>query len=183
MITITRWNSLGHRGDSTENLINSINELYDRQNLALITKVPTPIKVIKIHLGKIVEAFFEEKATVDYNGIVQGYGICFDSKETKKDSLPLSNIHQHQIDYMNKFNYQKGYSFIICNFKKASQFYLIPIEVINSYWDKSKKGGRKSIPISDLNDRYIIKIKNGLPNYLDALNKYIDDKLRNKVIA
>ncbi|MBS4536405.1 Holliday junction resolvase RecU [Clostridium sp. D2Q-14] len=183
MILITRWNSLGHRGDNTENLVNSINELYDKQNLALITKVPTPIKVIKIHLGKIVEAFFEEKSTVDYNGIVQGYGICFDSKETNKNYLPLSNIHQHQIDYMNKFDCQKGYAFIICNFKKIGGFYLIPIETINNFWNNSKKGGRKSIPVAGLNDRYIVKMKNGLPDYLDALNKYIDDKLKNKAIV
>jgi recombination protein U len=174
---------MGHRGDTTETLINLVNDLYDRQGLAIITKIPTPIKVLKLHLGKIVEAFFEDKSTVDYNGMVQGYGICFDAKETDKDYLPLSNIHQHQVDYMNKYAHQKGYSFIICHFKQHGMFYLIPLEVINEYWDNAKKGGDKSIPMKALDNRYLIPVKNGLPNYLSALNTYINDIIRNGKVS
>jgi recombination protein U len=155
-----------------------MNDQYDKQGLAIVTKIPTPIKVLKIHLGKIVEAFFEKKSTVDYNGMVQGYGICFDAKETDKDSLPLKNIHQHQVNYMNKYKKQQGYAFILCHFKSHNRFYLIPIEIINHYWVNAKKGGRKSIPIEALDKKYIIPNQNGLPNYLVALNHYIDDCIK-----
>lgn len=175
MIIITRWNSLGHRGDSLEILINTVNSQYDRQGLAIITKIPTPIKVIRIAFGKIVEAFFEEKSTVDYNGMVQGYGICFDAKETEQNYLPLNNIHQHQIDYMNKYEKQGGYSFILCNYSKHNKMYLIPLEIINQYWDNKNTGGRKSIPMDVLSKKYLVPIENGLPNYLVPLDEYRKD--------
>jgi len=170
---MTRWNSTGHRGDGTENLIDEINKLYKKNNLAIVTKVPVPIKVLKIKKGKITEAFFEKKSTVDYQGVVQGYPICFDVKETNNKSLPLKNIHQHQITYMNSIRNQKGYSFILCHFKSCRKFYLIPIEKINQYWNTMQNGGRKSIPIDDLDEKYLIKSENGLPNYLSALNIYL----------
>jgi recombination protein U len=183
VINITRWNSIGHRGDGTEELINAVNEWYDIKGVALITKIPTPIKVLKLALGKIVEAFFEDKSTVDYNGMVQGRGICFDAKETDETSFPLKNIHQHQIDYMRKYKQQKGYSFIICNFKKYGKFYMIPYEVIHEYWKAKETGGRKSIPIDALDERYIIPIHNGLPNYIITLQTYIDDTKEREKIA
>lgn len=163
----------GHRGDGTENLINVINNIYRLKNIALVTKTPTPIKVLSIKKGKIVNAFFEEKSTVDYTGIVQGYGIAFDAKETNEISFPLKNIHQHQIDYMEDFKNQKGCSFIICNFKRVDKFFLIPFEVIKKYWEDASCGGRKSIPIKALDEKYLIPMKDGLPHYIETFKLYL----------
>lgn len=181
---MTVWNSLTsrHRGDDTEKIINYTNEEYERLGLALIKKMPVPIKVIDMEKGMIKKAFFEEKSIVDYMGICQGYSICFDSKETLKKSLPLSNIHYHQIEYMHKFKKQGGYSFIIVNFKEYKRFFLVGIEVILDYYNKSLEGGRKSIPYKDMDDRYEINMnKNGVLDYMAALNRYIVDADKKKL--
>lgn len=173
---MTRWNSLkkGHRGDETEDIINITNAEYERQNLAIIKKMPVPIKVIEIDKGMITKAFFEEKSIVDYMGVVQGYPICFDAKETENKSLPLQNIHKHQIEFMENFCNQKGIAFIIANFKHYEKYLLIPLEVITDYYYKSLKGGRKSIPYKELDETLEIKItKGGFLDYLTPLNKYM----------
>ena len=42
------WNSRGLRGSELEELINLTNEKYREKKLALIQKIPTPIKPIQI---------------------------------------------------------------------------------------------------------------------------------------
>jgi recombination protein U len=170
---MTSWRSLGHRGDNTEDIINITNRYYESHGVAVITKMPVPIKVIEIEKSIIKKAFFEEKSTVDYYGVVQGLSIVFDAKETEKKSFPLQNIHEHQIEYMQKIKNQGGLAFIIVNFKYYNEFILIPIEVIHYYYQKSLNGGRKSIPYSVLDKRFTIEFKNGILHYLDTLNVYI----------
>ena len=77
------WNSRGLRGSFLEELINLTNEKYRSQKLALIQKVPTPIKPIRIdqNTRHITLAYFEQKSTVDYIGVIQGVPVCFDAKE------------------------------------------------------------------------------------------------------
>jgi len=176
---MTRWNSLyGSRGYCLEEMLNQVHKIYDKRNLALVTKIPVPIKVLRIVGKKIVEAFFEEKSILDYQGIVQGNAVSFDAKETKLSYLPLKNIHKHQIKYMKKFDNQKGLTFIIVHFKSENRFFLIPVNVVYEYYINSLKGGRKSIPIEALDTRYEIKPSNGLPDYLEVLEKYRQDKYK-----
>lgn len=68
------WNSRGLRGSTLEDLINRTNEKYLESNLALIQKIPTPITPIKIDKEHrhITLAYFDQKSTVDYIGVVQG---------------------------------------------------------------------------------------------------------------
>ena len=69
------WNSRGLRGSALEELINRSNEQYREKGLALIQKVPTPITPIRIDKESrhITLAYFEQKSTVDYIGVVQGF--------------------------------------------------------------------------------------------------------------
>ena len=71
------WNSRGLRGSTLEDLINMTNEKYRTQKLALIQKIPTPIKPIQIDHAKhqITLAYFEQRSTVDYIGAVQGLSL------------------------------------------------------------------------------------------------------------
>lgn len=171
---MTRWKNFNHRGDYTETLIDEINQLYERQEMAMVTKVPVPIKVIEIGDGMISKAFFEKKSTVDYIGMCQGFGLCFDVKETNQKYLPLKNIHEHQIVYMNTFQKQGGWAFIICHLKVSGDFYLIPMELLNYYWYEST---RQSIPLDAMVEKgYPIPMEQGLPNYLSAFNSYISAK-------
>lgn len=168
----------GHRGDFTEELINYTNQYLLDNKLALISKIPTPVKVLKRKGVKITDAFFEKKGVLDYLGVCQGLPIAFDSKETNQISLPLSNIQKHQFEYIEYFIEQDGYAFILCNFKKIRKFYMIPGEIILNYYYKSFEGGRKSIPEKELNNNYEIKfIKNKcVLDYLTPLNVYYNQR-------
>ena len=77
------WNSRGLRGSLLEEEINRTNEAYKEQNLCLIQKIPTPITPIQLDKESrhITLAYFEQKSTVDYIGVVQGIPVCFDAKE------------------------------------------------------------------------------------------------------
>ena len=64
-------NSYGNRGMTLENDINETNKYYDLNNIAIIYKKPTPIKVVSVEYPKvkIKEAYFNEPSTQDYTGI------------------------------------------------------------------------------------------------------------------
>ena len=114
------WNSRGLRGSTLEEFLNRTNEKYSEQKLALIQKIPTPITPVQIDKEHrhITLAYFDQRSTVDYIGTVQGIPICFDAKECNADTFPLQNIHEHQVDFMEKFEQQEGVAFLIIYFSK-----------------------------------------------------------------
>ena len=170
------WNSRGLRGSTLEEFINLTNEEYIKKNLAVIQKIPTSIKPVELdqNKGVISKAYFEQKSTVDYMGNVQGIPVCFDAKETSKKSLPISNIHPHQMQFMDMFEKQNGISFIIVHFSFNEKYFFIPFKVLKKYWDNAKNGGRKSIPFHECLEKYEIR-KQGffLVHYLEALDTYL----------
>lgn len=173
------WNTRGLRGSVLEETINLTNDLYREKSLALIQKVPTPIKPITIDKtkGVITLAYFDQKSTVDYIGVAQGVPICFDAKETTKESLPLANIHLHQITFMEDFVKQGGEAFLIVYFKKYDTYYLFMIEEIRKYYEAAQNGGRKSIPYSAFEVDKQAFIEGGMYlNYLKPLACYIESK-------
>lgn len=165
----------GNRGMMTEMLINVTNEHYRRKGLALVTKIPTPIKVVKQRGGIVTHGFFEEKGVLDYLGIVQGLPVTFDAKETKEKRLPLKNIAEHQYEYIEDFIKQGGYAFIIAHFAQCGAFYLIPGEFILECRKRALEGGMKSIGITELPDKYKINSDN-LIEYLPQLNEYYRER-------
>lgn len=165
----------GNRGMMTEAVINATNDHYRRKGLALVTKIPTPIKVVKQRGGIVTHGFFESPGVLDYLGIVQGLPVTFDAKETKEKSLPLKNIADHQYDYIADFLKQGGYAFIIAHYAFCGAFYLIPGEYLLECRKKSLEGGLKSIPISALPDKYKINSDN-LIEYLPQLNEYYKER-------
>lgn len=138
----------GNRGMTLEEDINLTNEYYREKNIALIYKKPIPIKVLRTNETKtrIKDGFYEQKSTLDYNGIYQGMYIEFDAKETNsKTSFPLSNIHIHQIEHIKDVLFYKGIVFLIIRFNILNKTYILPgdklIEFINTE-------DRKSIPLN-----------------------------------
>ena len=121
------WNSRGLRGSTLEDLVNRTNEKYLQNNLALIQKVPTPITPINIDktTRHITLAYFDQKSTVDYIGVVQGVPVCFDAKECHTDTFPLANIHEHQVEFMRNFEKQDGVAFILISFTHRNEFYYL----------------------------------------------------------
>lgn len=172
------WNSRGLRGSTLEDFINISNEKYMQCNLALIQKIPTPIKPIKIDQSTrhITLAYFDQKSTVDYIGVVQGIPVCFDAKETAVDTFPLQNIHPHQIRFMQNFEKQNGIAFIIIYYSQRDEFYYVPFNDIMKFWERGQNGGRKSFTYEEIDKDYRIKSSKGiLVHYLETLQKYINN--------
>ena len=180
---MTVWRSRGLRGSDLEDLIHVTIEYYRDQGLARIDKIATPVKVVDIDgQGTITKAFFEKKSTVDFMGIIQGIGVAFDAKETNLKSLPLSNIHEHQLEFMEDITKQSGLAFIIVHFKFCDEFYLLPYETIIHYVRASKNGSRKSISYNDLDPAFKIDlIRGNVLNFLPALNVYLDYKKQKRL--
>ena len=123
------WNSRGLRGSTLEDLINRTNEKYQENGLALIQKIPTPITPITIDKATrhITLAYFEQKSTVDYIGVVQGIPVCFDAKECAVDRFNLQNIHEHQVVFMEQFEKQKGIAFFLIYFSLFASKYIVKL--------------------------------------------------------
>ena len=176
---MSTWNSRGLRGSHLEELLNLTNVRYRELGLALIQKIPTPIKPIRIEKESrhITLAYFDQKSTVDYIGAVQGYPVCFDAKECHTDNFPLQNIHEHQMTFMDEFEKQGGVSFIILYFTSLDELYYVPFSHLLKYWERGKSGGRKSFTYEELDKSYRIQTKQGIYiHYLEMLEKDLETR-------
>ncbi|MDR4328300.1 Holliday junction resolvase RecU [Bacillus pseudomycoides] len=142
---------LGNRGMHFEKLINLSNEMYQREGVALINKRPTPVKVLKSNNGRVVNGFYEAKSTVDYDGVYKGRALAFEAKSTQSlTRFDLSNIAQHQLDYLEKAEKMGAVCFFLVEFSKDQTVFLVPLSVIQSYVRMSHQpNGKKSIPRAD----------------------------------
>ena len=164
----------GNRGMTLESDINSSNNYYLENDIAIIHKKPTPTKVIKLEGNRIKDGFYEIPSTTDYNGIYKGKYIDFEAKETRsKTSFPLNNIHKHQIIHLEKVNKHGGISFIIIRFTSINKTYLIFSKDFIYYFEKNKN--KKSIPLSYIEEKGFL-IKDGynpIIDYLNIVDKFI----------
>ena len=141
-----------NRGMTFEKMINESNQYYLSRGLAVIHKKPTPIQIVKVDYpqrsrAKIVEAYFRQASTTDYSGVYKGHYIDFEAKETQqKQSMPMKNFHQHQIDHMAAVVQQGGICFVLLHFAKLSETYLLPALALISYYNIDH--GTKSMPLS-----------------------------------
>lgn len=173
------WNSRGLRGSTLEDLINLTNEQYRESGLALIQKIPTPIKPVEIDKKSrhITLAYFDQKSTVDYIGVVQEIPVCFDAKECAVDTFPMVNIHEHQVKFMEDFEKQGGIAFIVLYYTHLNEMYYLPFKNIKMFYDRSVNGGRKSFRIDEIDRSYRIDSVGGFKvHYLETLQKDIDER-------
>ena len=172
-------NSRGLRGSTLEELLNRTNEKYLENKLALIQKIPTPITPINIdkQTRHITLAYFDQKSTVDYIGVVQGIPVCFDAKECHTDTFPLANIHEHQVKFMDNFEKQDGIAFILISFTHRNDFYYMRFQELMNFWNRAVEGGRKSFRYEELNPNYFLTETPGvfIP-YLEALQKDLSER-------
>jgi recombination protein U len=173
------WNSRGLRGSMLEEMINHTNSKYREKKLALIQKVPTPITPINIdkECRHITLAYFEQKSTVDYIGVVQGIPVCFDAKECAVDTFNMNNVHEHQIEFMKEFEEQSGVSFLLIYYKKRDIYYYLTFKRLLDFWERAMNGGRKSFRYEELDPFYQIPVQNGLCiHYLELLKRDLEHR-------
>ena len=171
------WGSRGLRGSTLEEFVNHTNERYTEMGLALIQKIPTPITPVKIDQESrhITLAYFDKISTVDYIGAVQGIPVCFDAKECRVDTFPLQNVHEHQMNFMDKFEKQGGIAFLLIYYSTRDELYYMRYEEIRRFWDRGKNGGRKSFRYEELDPGWFMKLKQGyFVPYLDLIQKDLD---------
>ena len=171
------WSSRGLRGSTLEEFINHTNERYTEMGLALIQKIPTPITPVKIDQESrhTTLAYFDKISTVDYIGAVQGIPVCFDAKECRVDTFPLQNVHEHQMNFMDKFEKQGGIAFLLIYYSTRDELYYMRYEEIRRFWDRGKNGGRKSFRYEELDPGWFMKLKQGyFVPYLDLIQKDLD---------
>jgi recombination protein U len=171
------WNSRGLRGSMLEEMINLTNSKYREKGLALIQKVPTPITPISIDKEnrQITLAYFEQKSTVDYIGVVQGVPVCFDAKECAVDTFNMNNVHEHQIAFMKEFEEQNGIAFLLIYYKKHDLYYYLTFDRLLEFWERSTAGGRKSFRFEELDSTFQIPVQGGgCIHYLEILNKDLE---------
>ena len=173
------WNSRGLRGSALEEFINRTIEKYRESGLALIQKVPTPITPIRIDKESrhITLAYFDQKSTVDYIGVVQGIPICFDAKECAADTFALQNVHEHQVAFMQDFEKQEGIAFLLIYYSKKDLYYYLTFRKLLEFWERSLNGGRKSFRMEELEEDWFFERKNGfLIPFLEPLQKDLENR-------
>lgn len=166
----------GKRGQAFENLIDYTNNIYRNKGAAIINKRPTPMKIIGRTRGNQHICTFTEKSTVDYDGIYKGRAIVFEAKSTNLKRLPLDIIPEHQISYLKKADQQGAISFLVVEIRPIRDVFLVTNKMLQKYVKEAEKGGRKSIPLDDL-EVYaeLINQGDGIPlDYLSVVDKLME---------
>lgn len=164
-----------NRGRFLEAKISESNDFYREQNLALIYKRPTPIRVVEVDYTrgpKIVNAYFEKQSTTDFNGVISGRYIDIEAKSTlSKTSFPLHNISRHQIEHLRKVIMCGGLAFFIIEFAYYEETYLLDAEFVINWFDNNKK---RSIPypLMKENGHLIRQTLDAPVDYLAAILKF-----------
>ena len=155
----------GNRGMLLESVINKTIIFYKENNVGIFHKKELPITFSKIdeHKGKfsLVDGIIKNKSTADYYGCHNGSFYAFEAKSTKLNSLPLSNIKEHQTKYLLDIQAHGGISFFIIYFNKFNEFYKI-------YPDSIEKLKRKSISLEFAKEHGIL-LELTYPGILDFL--------------
>ena len=176
-----KQNTYAKRGMILEDDINRTNKYYLDNNIAIIYKKPTPIKIVKVEYPSnvIKEAYFNEPSTLDYNGIYQGKYIEFDAKETtSKTSFPIQNIHSHQLEHIKRIIEFGGIAFLIIRFTNLNKTYILNGTDLLTFINSNI---RKSLPIDYFNQKgYIVETKyTPRLDYIKVIDKIINKKYGN----
>ncbi|ADE19992.1 Holliday junction resolvase RecU [Mycoplasma crocodyli] len=157
-----------NRGMLLETLINKTINYYWTNNIAYIEKkqIPITFKSISNIDGKlsIGNAVISSKSTVDYIGCYNGSFVAFEAKSTNIDKLELSNIKEHQIDYLKIIYDNGGFPFFVIFFSKDNKVYILSIK---NYLEIIKDG-KKYISQETIKN-YSINVEITFPGIIDFL--------------
>lgn len=170
--------SQGNRGMAFENMLERANDQYDKADIAVINKLPTPVKVIRLRMGRIIDGVYDKKSTVDYKGTYKGRSIYFEAKSTIETTrFDLNNIHLHQVEYLEKVQRHGAICFFLIEFSKKGEVYFVTLPVIQMALLHASADGPKSIPYKDFKEyAYLVpKTKRALIDYLVYVDKLIEE--------
>lgn len=174
--------SYSNRGKTLEDELSESNDYYLSRGFAVIHKKPVPVQIVNVNYparsaAVITEAYFRTPSTTDFNGVWKGQYIDFEAKETKSNtSFPLQNIHEHQVEHMKNVHKQRGIAFLIVRFSSLDRYFVVSYDIFACFWDRMKKGGRKSITLNEFENEAIEISPGFMPtlDYLQALTTLIE---------
>lgn len=165
--------SYANRGKPFEMLIEASNNIYRLKGWADIQKAEPPVKVQQKVGGKITLGYLQKQGFVDYFGISYGRSIVFEAKTTNsRTSFPLKNIEEHQVEVLSRWNTHGAAAFLLIEFEKHHEVYLLWYKQLEQWWNNAVDGGRKSIPYEwfVMNCEPVKSNRGIVLDYLDALN-------------
>lgn len=156
---------MASRGKELEGKVNDANIKYRKKKLAVVQKLPLPVRITK-------KGAIPIKSTVDYIGSIgpDGKAIAFDAKETQSTtSFPFSNIKQHQETFLKYFGETGGKAGFLIWFKKVDEdeAFFTPIDFIKEFKETET---RKSIPYERFKDEFRVP----LDDYLELITNEDD---------
>lgn len=161
-----------NRGTSWENLLNAAGNDYKARGLAVVTKNQVKTKAIKARNGD-VRVIRPERSIADFTGFRSGgRGIAFEAKSTReKTRFDLSNVEQHQVDYLQLCWRMKVISFFAIELVAVGAW-LVPYPEFERYWVRWQAGGRASISLEELRQYPEIKPTRIAADYLAAWDRW-----------
>ncbi|MGY4689322.1 Holliday junction resolvase RecU [Salibacterium sp. K-3] len=165
-----------NRGMAFEHLVNTSNLQYKNKGLALISKRPTPVKVLKSSGTNIQKAVWEAKSSVDFSGVYNGKAIEFEAKSISGKRFDLKNIHDHQIQHLKNAEQHGATVFLLVEFRDTREVFFTPPSLITLAAKNAAQGGRKSIPIDDFQIYAdLVRQGRGVPlDYLAVVDKHAE---------
>ena len=133
-----------NRGMKFEKLIQNKCDKLKEDGIALISKVPTEVKMIR-NGARIVNAFnVETSRFVDFVGVLKEKPFALEAKETKnKTSFPFANIKSTQIEFFKQWVTLGGLGYYIIRFEENKKVFLVTSENMHKCIDTIN---RKSVP-------------------------------------
>lgn len=135
-----------------ENQIEATNAWYQRNRHGVIQKIPTGTKAVKSYDGN--RFIPKEKTGCDFIGHLDGVPIAFDCKSTEnKTAFQIFNYKQqmvksHQKTFLKDFEETGGKGFLLIQFNKTKQVFLVPIMDYIKLENIQLAQNKKSIPVS-----------------------------------
>ena len=171
--------SQSNRGIDFEEEINLSNEYYLENDIALIYKRPTPIRVLKFNkrTKRVTEGLYDQKSTTDYNGVYKGYYIDFEAKSTRDHaSFPLSNIRDQQVNHLQRVILNGGIAFFLIRLELFDEVYLV---LASTLFDFIANNKRQSIPFKYIRE-YGFKVDYRYTPRLDYLFTLDENVLKSR---
>lgn len=166
--------SRANRGRALERLIEVSNAAYRRQGRAVVHKIPTAWLPLRDGRGRIVSAKVEQKAVVDFLGVLAGgRAVAFDAKQNREATrFPLDGRWGHEVEFIRDVMAAGGIGFLIVEQVARDRIYLVPGALLVQLWDEAQRGGRRSIPLSVLETCPVVPRAPGIPvDWLAALEQ------------
>lgn len=164
--------SYAGRGLEFEKLINVSNEAYLMAGIAFIHKNETSSRIIRRDDKPVV---IQIPSPVDYEGPWRGKpGLAFDAKETHEARWPLSNITKEQIQFLLDWQRGGGIAGILIRFAVQDKVFWLPIGELMNFTERKVRGGRKSIALLELGDRWVVRgTKRAALDYLETIERWL----------